>query len=202
MKWYKKLGIALAGGICAVGISTTWATYQETAIIHNVLSTKQTGILLAEDFSQFSTFLPGETIEKEPYFVNTGQRDMLLRVPKDFSREWSDGSGNLLAEKVVIDWSDFWREDWFLSGNYYYYKKKLQPGAKTPPIMEFLKLSEEISNDGHDGADYSGKEFNLTIEAEAIPADAVSVHTAWGEDLSESDLEDIDNCNWKDLLSE
>lgn len=200
MKWYKKLGIALAGGICAVGISTTWATYQETAIIHNVLSTKQTGILLAEDFSQFSTFLPGETIEKKPYFVNTGQRDMLLRVPVNFLEKW-EGEG-LNPSKVTITPSLTWKEEWFRVGNYYYYKKKLRPQEKTNPIMESVTLATDISNDGHDGADYSGKEFNLTIEAEAIPADAVSVNTAWGNDLSKANLENVTDCEWKDLLSE
>ena len=200
MKWYKKLGIALAGGICAVGISTTWATYQETAIIHNVLSTKQTGILLAEDFSQFSTFLPGETIEKKPYFVNTGQRDMLLRVPEKFLAKWEDEG--LSSSKVTINPSEAWTEDWFQVRDYYYYKKKIPPQQKTEPIMESVTLATDISNDGHDGDDYSGKEFNLTIEAEAIPADAVSVHAAWGNDLSKADLENVTDCEWKDLLSE
>ena len=200
MKWYKKLGIALAGGICAVGISTTWATYQETAIIHNVLSTKQTGILLAEDFSQFSTFLPGETIEKKPYFVNTGQRDMLLRVPEKFLAKWEDEGLN--PSKVTINLSNAWTEDWFRVRDYYYYKEKLPPQGKTGPIMESVTLATDISNDGHDGADYSGKEFNLTIEAEAIPADAVSVDTAWGNDLSKADLVGVTDCEWEDLLSE
>ena len=112
MKLYKRLGIALIGGICAVSVSTTWAVYTDTNTIKNQLSTKHTAVMLKEDFVQFSSFLPGETVTKKPYFENTGARDMLIRVPIELAETWQEpeeGSEEQLdKEKVIKNWSQYW----------------------------------------------------------------------------------------------
>lgn len=204
MKWYKKLGIALAGGICAVAVSTTWAVYSETVTVKNTLSTKQTAVRLREDFVQFSSFLPGEKVEKKPYFENTGDRDMILRIPAKLEGRWIGQNGNerkdLDPSMVKVNWSGSKEKDWFQAGDYLYYKNILgKSGGEnnmTPPVIDSLELSKEISNDTH-GLDYSGAEYELTIEAEAIPADKISA-AVWEEDLKGADIPD--DCQWSGLI--
>lgn len=210
MKLYKRLGIALIGGICAVSVSTTWAVYTDTNTIKNQLSTNHTAVMLKEDFVQFSSFLPGETVTKKPYFENTGARDMLIRVPIELAETWQEpeeGSEEQLdKEKVIKNWSQYWvnetSSEWFQGEEYYYYKKILTKkgteGSKTNPIMDSLTLSKDVSNDGHE-ADYSNAEYEITIEAEAVPADKTSA-ALWAEDLQNVDLAGV-GCEWSGLLS-
>lgn len=207
MKLYKRLGIALIGGICAVSVSTTWAVYTDTNTIKNQLSTKHTAVMLKEDFVQFSSFLPGETVTKKPYFENTGERDMLIRVPIELAETWRPENGSKVRldnEKVTKNWSQFWvngeSSEWFAGKGYYYYNKILTKqgteNSKTNPIMDSLTLSTEVSNDGHD-LDYSDAEYEITIEAEAVPADKTSA-ALWAEDLKGTDLS---GCEWSELLN-
>lgn len=207
MKLYKRLGIALIGGICAVSISSTWAVYTDTNTIKNQLSTKHTAVMLKEDFVQFSSFLPGETVTKKPYFENTGERDILIRVPIELAETWRPEEGSkvrLDTGKVTKNWSQYWvngtSSEWFQGKEYYYYKKILTKkgteSSKTNPIMDSLTLSTEVSNDGHD-LDYSNAEYEITIEAEAVPADKTSA-ALWAEDLKDTDLS---GCEWSELLS-
>ena len=210
MKLYKRLGIALIGGICAVSISSTWAVYTDTNTIKNQLSTKHTAVMLKEDFVQFSSFLPGETVTKKPYFENTGARDMLIRVPIELAETWQEpeeGSEEQLdKEKVIKNWSQYWfngkTSEWFQGEKYYYYKKILTKkgtkGSRTNPIMDSLTLSTDVSNDGHE-ADYSNAEYEITIEAEAVPADKTSVGL-WAEDLQNVDFV-ATGCEWRGLLN-
>lgn len=207
MKLYKRLGIALIGGICAVSVSTTWAVYTDTNTIKNQLSTKHTAVMLKEDFVQFSSFLPGETVTKKPYFENTGERDMLIRVPKDLAETWRPEDGSevrLDNEEVTKNWSEFWvngkssSSEWFEGGKYYYYKNILTKGSRTNPIMDSLTLSTKVSNDGHD-LDYSNAEYEITIEAEAVPADKTSA-ALWAEDLNGVNLSAV-GCKWSELIS-
>lgn len=209
MKLYKKLGIALIGGICAVSVSATWAVYTDTNTIKNQLSTNHTAVMLKEDFVQFSSFLPGEKVTKKPYFENTGARDMLIRVPIELAETWrpEDGSKERLdTGKVTKNWSQYWvngtSSEWFQGKEYYYYKKILTKkgteSSKTNPIMDSLTLSPEVSNDSHD-LDYSNAEYEITIEAEAVPADKTSA-ALWAEDLQSVNLAGV-GCEWSGLLS-
>lgn len=209
MKLYKRLGIALIGGICAVSISSTWAVYTDTNTIKNQLSTKHTAVMLKEDFAQFSSFLPGETVTKKPYFENTGARDMLIRVPIELAETWRPEEGSeeqLDKEKVIKNWSQYWvngkASEWFAGKKYYYYNKILTKqgtkDSKTNPIMDSLTLSTDISNDGHE-ADYSNAEYEITIEAEAVPADKTSA-ALWAEDLQDVNLSNA-GCEWSELLN-
>ena len=62
--------------------------------------------------------------------------------------------------------------------------------------MDSLTLSKDVSNDGHE-ADYSNAEYEITIEAEAVPADKTSA-ALWAEDLKDADLS---GCEWSGLLN-
>lgn len=199
MKWYGKLGIVLAGGICAVGISSTWAVYSDRVTIPNKLSTGETAVAISENFDPRSTFLPGETVVKEPYFINTGTVDLALRVQVE--EKWkTSGKENeeLETDKVKKGWTDSWETDW-VEGNdgQYYYKKILKGKAKTDKILKSVTLSSEVSNDSHE-PDYSGAEYYLSFQAEAVPASQVSEAAGWGAGLN---LEDLKYCEWSSSFS-
>lgn len=62
-------------------------------------------------------------------------------------------------------WSIAYKDD---SGRYWrYYKKVLQPGELTDPIMTYIKLDPMASTDRH-SPDYSDKIYKLTFNAQAV----------------------------------
>ena len=68
MKLYKRLAVILAGSVMAVGFSSTWAYYSDSQSIVNPFDTANSSIDLIEDFNPADTILPGETVDKKPYF--------------------------------------------------------------------------------------------------------------------------------------
>ncbi len=68
----------------------------------------------------------------------------------------------------------------YQDGNtYYYYKKILKakddPQFNTQHVLESVKFSESLSNDGHLHSDYSGSQIDLTITGETVLVDWRSV---------------------------
>lgn len=198
---YKQLLALLVGVACMIGVSTSWAVYTHQIVITNPFETATSSAVLVENFNPASTFLPGETVDKNPYFKNTGDLDLVLRVK--VKEAWIKGDkalpDNTDVSVVEKKWSSSWTNDWVKIGDYFYYKHVLkksgESGDRTSIVLESLKLSTKISNDEH-FVDYSGLIYTLNFEAEAVPADALSVST-W--ELSPS--EDTELLEWKNLLS-
>lgn len=194
---YKKLAAILAGALCLATIGGTWAVYTNTVSIKNPFSTTSSSAVMVENFNPDSTFLPGESVEKQPYFKNTGNMDLVVRVKVQES--WKDAKGNPAKEadtsKVTKEWTDSWMStDWIQIGDYRYYKKILKKSGtesgedRTPVILKKLTLASDLSNDSH-GVDYSGLIYELNFEAEAVQADTVSVQSQWR--LSAGDIQNI-----------
>lgn len=217
MKYYKQLGIILAGGVLAVGISATWAYFSDRNDIANPFHTSNSAIDMIENYNPAETVLPGETVEKEPYFVNQGSTDLVLRLKMD--TYWIDQNGNrkddlggayifggLQPEEddyVTLYLPDGWDDDWVQIEDYYYYKHIL-PGKEegvqntTSNFLDHLTLSPEVSNDEH-AADYSGCKFIVDFHAEAVPADELAIEVAdW--DLTQTDADGL--LDWAELLPE
>ena len=64
---------------------------------------------------------------------------------------------------------------------YYYYEKVLKAGESTQHVLESVKFSTDLSNDGHLNSDYSNTQINLTITGETVLADAEAVAEQWTE---------------------
>lgn len=187
-----KLTALLAGCICLAGIGTSWAHYANVVNIRNPLSTQNSSVELVENFNPNSSFLPGETVKKEPHFENTGEIDLILRVKVEEC--WKDAEGTIQGwgpdfpnrEMVEKGWTDSWKNDWQEMGDYFYYKKILTragtPGSTTANILEYLRMKPEASNDSH-GIDYSNLIYELKFEADAVPADKLSL-TAWKSEMN------------------
>lgn len=203
MKLYGKLGIILAGCVLSIGISSTWAYYSDTESVVNPFHTTNSALDMVEDFNPAETMLPGETVDKKPYFVNTGDMELVLRLKMDTYWKAQDGQMHreLDPREVTLHYPEDFNQNWIQIGGYYYYIYKLEgqgeAGSKTPYFLDSLTLSPEVSNDGH-VLDYSRCQFIVEFDAEAVPADAASVEVAgWG--LTEK-TPGAERLEWKDLL--
>lgn len=204
-KIHKKLVAVMAGFFCLTTIGTSMASYTNRVDITNPFNTSgPSSAVMLENFNPDSTFLPGETVEKQPYFKNTGEEDLLLRVKVTAVWKNSDGSefapGNPFndSDQVIKLWTDSWEEEWVPIGDYYYYNKILkksgEAGDTTPIILKKLRLSAGVSNDKHD-TDYSDRLYELSFDAEAVPADKVSAEQ-WKNDIGA----DAYKLSWNDFL--
>ena len=207
MKLYKRLAVILAGSAMAVGFSSTWAYYSDTQSIVNPFHTTNSSIDMIEDFNQAETILPGETVDKKPYFVNTGDTELVLRLEMD--TYWMDKTTeheaeNLKTEMVTLNYPDSFDGDWVEipegSGTYYYthiLEGKGKDKSKTSNFLDSLTLKPEVSNDAH-AANYSTGRFIVDFNAEAVQADAVSLAVSnWG--LTQSEV-GADKLEWRNLL--
>lgn len=203
MKLYGKLGVILAGCALSIGISSTWAYYSDTQTVVNPFHTTNSALDMVEEFNPSDTMLPGETVEKKPYFVNKGDMELVLRLQMD--TYWADQAGDMRWEldprEVTLHYPEDFEKNWTEINGYYYYCGVLagqgEEGSRTPYFLDSLTLSSEVSNDGH-GLDYSGCQFIVDFNAEAVPADALSV-AASGWELAQ-DTPGAENLEWRDLL--
>lgn len=204
-KIHKKLVAATVGFFCLTTIGTSMASYTNKVNITNPFNTSgPSSAVMLENFNPDSTFLPGETVEKQPYFKNTGAADLLLRVKVTAVWKKSDDSvfepGDPFSDtdKVTKLWTDSWEKEWVQIGEYYYYNKILkksgEAGDTTSIILKKLQLSAEVSNDKHD-TDYSDRVYELSFDAEAVPADHVSAEQ-WKNDIGA----DAGKLSWNSFL--
>ena len=195
----RKIAGLLAGFICLAGIGGTFAVYGGSISITNPFTTAVSSAVLVESYNPASTFLPGETVEKKPYFKNTGEQDLVLRVK--VTEEWAPKQ--LDTGMVEKGWTDSWKLDWVRIGDYFYYRKVLGKAGSgedtTPVILEYLTLKAEdkVTNDYHILPDYSGGIYELRFEAQAIAATAASVTSLWW-DLK--DQAETGRLEWEGLL--
>lgn len=207
MKLYKRLAVILAGSAMAVGFSSTWAYYSDTQSIVNPFHTTNSSIDMIEDFNPAETILPGETVDKKPYFVNTGDTKLVLRLKMD--TYWVDKgtnreTENLKTEMVTLNYPDGFDNDWVEipedSGTYYYthiLEGKGKDKSKTSNFLDSLTLKPEVSNDDH-AANYSTGRFIVDFNAEAVQADAASLAVSnWG--LTQSEV-GANKLEWTNLL--
>ena len=181
MKLYKRLAVILAGSAMAVGFSSTWAYYSDTQSIVNPFHTTNSSIDMVEDFNPADTILPGETVDKKPYFVNTGDTELVLRLKMDTyweDKETNQKAEDLKTEMVTLNYPDGFDNDWVEipedSGIYYYayiLEGKGEDKSKTSNFLDSLTLNPEVSNDTH-AANYSTGRFICLLYTSPSPRDA------------------------------
>lgn len=208
MKLYKRLAVILAGSVMAVGFSSTWAYYSDTQSIVNPFHTTNSSIDMVEDFNPADTILPGETIDKKPYFVNTGDTELILRLQME--TYWADKETGkrletLSTDMVQLNYPESFGENWVAittnGEQYYYYTHILkgtgEDGSQTSNFLESLTLAPEVSNDEH-AEDYSIGKFIVDFNAEAIQADQASLAVSgWGLTPLASGVNQL---HWKNLI--
>lgn len=186
-------------------IGGTIAYYTSQKDFENEFRVPAPGVAIQERFNPSDHWVPGEEKAKEVWFTNTGKQDMLLRFSVNV--EWEEGSepkdkdGKALEidpnDVITLYWNDgedgrtdtlpvdfVKKEMKKVDGQekvYYYYTKVLKAGESTQHVLESVKFSSSLSNDGHKHSDYSNTQIDLTITGETVLADERAVEEQWTE---------------------
>lgn len=166
-------------------VSSTWGYHKTASPVVNRISTKKSGVTMREVFNPADKWLPGETKEKQVSFSNSGELPQVIRFKCESA--WSESTLNGIADAPVltlmqepmIQFSD--TGNWQREGDWYYYKKALQPGAVTKKAISAVKFGSELTNGGYDGKeDYSNKRYTLTVIMEALDVNQIETEAGWG----------------------
>lgn len=169
-KIFKKRISGFAAGTLALAvIAGTWAYYTSGNTVDNKMSTKTYGDTLEEKFTPNKDWQPGQTATKEVGVINTGDYDLVVRVK--LKEEWKRGNTSIAAinptdaagmtaittvgqtsatdgktegDKTVVEKTmaaSGWTEG---TDGYWYYNKKVAPGATTSPkLMTAIRLTPD-----------------------------------------------------------
>lgn len=183
----KKYFLFLLAAVLVLGaVGGTLGYYKNSAGVTNRISTKESGVTLREVFNPADHWLPGETKEKKVSFSNSGDVPQVIRF--QYTGKWSDSSGTPLPEPAVpptVKLAD--TDNWTKIGDWYYYKKVLQPAAVTANVIESVTFDKSLTNSGYDGkADYSGKRYALTVTMESLSANTTETVAGWNMTFTDS----------------
>lgn len=170
----KNIRHLLIPGILAIFlVGGAYAYYSESLSFANPFHTGVPGVSLVEKFNPTDQWVAGEKKEKIVWFTNEGTLDVLVRFKPVI--EWKAGSDDIsdkvAQDAITLNWSETFGDQWIKKGDYYYYKKVLKPGTQTDSVLESVTFSKDLSNDGHNGIDYSATQCNVDIQMESIVAD-------------------------------
>ena len=197
-----KKTLVIFGLFLLAAIGMTVAYYNSMKDFKNEFSTSKPGVAIHEIFDPTDYWVPGEEKSKKVWFSNSGEMDMLLRFkvdiawadetahpdnpPQNFVTLYWKASKDTEGKKrvpVKLDEADKANEnenenfDFVLGPDgYYYYNKVLKAEdsdmSLTQNVLESVKFSENLSNDGHKNSDYSNVQVNVTIQGETVLASA------------------------------
>ncbi len=190
-----KLALVFVSICLIITIGITLAYYNSVVSIDNKLATNKPEVELIEKFSQGSTFLPGEKVDKQIKFSNSGKIDALIRVKySDIWIDLNDKSVDGDTDLVVKEWTKAWNNEW-IDGNdgYFYYTKILRTGAITNIILDKLVLLDKASNDDHD-FDYSALAYKIIFELDACMVSNEAAQISFGKSIKISG----ENVTWSD----
>jgi hypothetical protein len=174
--------------------------YTSSPNVRNMLITKGSEVFLQEYFSPDDLWLAGETKKKEVWFGNQSGQDQIIRF--NVTVEWfanngtpgdlSDDTEWLYTEKydpepVMINWTDEITGEtpsWTKINDYYYYNQVFAGGSganptETPPVIDSVTFSPEISNSAYTGDDFSDKSCRITIRMESLGVSAAYAEENW-----------------------
>lgn len=179
-----KLALIFVSICLVVTIGITLAYYNNVVSISNKLSTNEPEVELIEKFSQGTTFLPGEKVNKQVKFSNSGKIDALIRVK--YSDSWVDLNDKRVdgnPELVLKEWTEAWKNEWIDGKDgYFYYTKVLKVGTATSIILNKLTLLDEVSNDDHE-FDYSALIYNIIFELDAGMVSNKAAQISFGKSI-------------------
>ena len=183
----KKFFLFLLAAVLVLGAAGgTLGYYKSSAGVTNRISTKESGVTLREVFNPADHWLPGETKEKQGSFSNSGDVPQVIRF--QYTGKWSDSSGASLPEPAVpptVNLAD--TGNWEKIGDWYYYKKVLQPAAVTANVIKSVTFDKSLTNGGYDGkTDYSGKRYALTVTMESLSANTTETVAGWNMTFTDS----------------
>lgn len=176
MKRRRYKGYLIAGMFALFVMSGAFAYFTAQYSIDNRLNGSEAKVYLNELFDPNDKWVPGEEKQKEVRFGNEGKIASVMRAKFTQQLKRKDGTADPDAVKgFSLNFSDKFREEWEQIGDWYYYKKVLEPGQMTDITLKSVTISNQIGNDEHQIApDYSQAEYDVKIEGELIQASAAS----------------------------
>lgn len=217
MKLNKKVTLgasALVLGATLLGGTMAWLISEETVV--NKFSTKSwdLDVEIDEEFDEdeAQNLLPGAEIQKEGWVTNTKDLPVLVRV--HIEQVWGDQRNSKdLEQKVVgneeltqaaiennvalIDTAlkqeyfgnlDYTSENWELIGDYYYYKKVLNPGETTDLVISDVTINPDLELP--EALQFSNKFFDINLTAQAVQIENYAYQSAWN--IEEADQTAVD----------
>lgn len=179
-----KIALIFVSICLVITIGITLAYYSNVVSISNKLVTNEPKIELIEKFSQGSTFLPGEKVDKQVKFSNSGKINALIRVR--YSDIWVDINDESVigdTSLVLKEWTNAWNNEWIDGKDgYFYYKKVLKVGKTTNVILDRLTLLDAASNDDHD-FDYSALIYKIIFELDACMVSNEAAQISFGKSI-------------------
>ena len=159
--------VALAVVLIATTIGATVAFLPSTGSVTNTFSPAKVAVSIQEKMTN------GDTVKENVAIKNDSDIPAWLRVAVIYS--WQDEKGNTVAVPVTgadysIDYADDYNTNWKPSGNFYYSKSEVDPGA-------VLELFDSITLNATGNA--SKYHLHVEILAEAIQGAGTSAKDVW-----------------------
>lgn len=145
--------ILMTISVFSIGSFASWFTSKDQ--VENEFNIGSYDIVTHEEFTPEGHSI-GENITKEVTVQNTGTLPAYVRVK--IVPFWKNGMPLKCngVDTVSLNFSN--SSEWFNIGDFYYYKKILQPGEKSEPLLDGLVVNSELK----DNSDY--KIENLVVD--------------------------------------
>lgn len=140
----KKILFILIGLVCIFSLSLSsiaFLTSKDT--ITNHFKVAKYDITTKEDFEQTKEWKTNP-IKKEVWIENTGTLPAYVRVK--VVPFWKNGLPITLNGKDTVSLEFENSTKWIKIGDFYYYKKILNPGEKTENLLKDVKVNKDIKN--------------------------------------------------------
>lgn len=177
--------VALALVVAVVGAGTMmWFVGGDS--VQNAMALGRQSVIVTETFKPVDQVYPGDSVTKEVNFTNEGDMQSLFRVKYD--EYWTAADGNTLSntfwdaasssvlDAMIKNWNaanGFANTSLWIDGGdgYYYYSKVINPGETTDPVLDSLKLNENLLASSM-MIDYTKAQYNLSFSVDSIAASA------------------------------
>ena len=159
-----------------VGSTAAWLVSKPAAVENDFVP----GKVACQVLEKFGTE-SGASVKRDVSVQNTGNTDAYIRVLLVFT--WKDDAGNIFSNKPQ-EGKDYqinknltdWIKQESDAGTYYYYKKRVAPGAETGKLIELLRQA-----DGVIGPENGKYKLSVDILSDAVQADPPeAVADSWG----------------------
>lgn len=95
-----------------------------------------------------------------------------VRLVPVWRNSTGENAGNIDRE-IKYNLAEGWTQNWVQNGDYYYYKKVLQPGETTEQLLDSVHV---------DGGIPEGMTLEIQVIADSIQAEGGAAQEAWGVD--------------------
>lgn len=178
--WKENKLLFCIGFLFLLLIGSTVTYFQAESQMANKFYTAEAKIYLNEKFNPNDQWLPGEEKQKEVRFGNEGDVAAVLRIRFQKTLTGRDGISEAVTNKIQLNFTEKFLTEWEQHGDWYYYKKVLEPEQLTDVTLRSVTISNELGNDEHGILkDYSGAVFDVQIKGELLQASLAEEAAGW-----------------------